>query len=129
MDESIREMSRKKELWELYAVEYATYKDIADEKLTKAIDEIVKLEYETVSLELTPDHSVVFRISFNNNVKKFYIILHMDEEGREESFFTYFVGDDCINNGQGSFEEVIADVKTILSKKNKNFRKKIRDRN
>lgn len=111
-----------RELLKLYTKEFTNYshyikgfETVANEKVNKAIVAINKLEYETISLELTPDCSIVFRISFNNNVQKFYIALHFNgEKSEEESFFTYFVGDDCINNGMGSFDNVIADIKTII---------------
>ncbi len=93
------------------------YEDIAEKKVNKAIDAISKLEYEKISLELTPNGEIFFSISFSNNVIKFYIVLHLDsKKSEEESFFTHFVGDDCIDNGIGSFKNVIADIKTILTK-------------
>ncbi len=118
---SLSSMIKAVQLSLLYKAEEEEYGDyvkgfelVALVKAQVAIDLISNLAYKNISLELTPDCSIIFNIHRSNDIKIFVELYFDPSEGEsKEAYFAFYVGHDCIRNGMGTLENVIEDVRAL----------------
>lgn len=89
--------------------------ELANSKFTTAIDFISTLYYDTISLELTPDQSLIFTLKYKGNINVYIELFFSPKEGqKKDSFFAYYENKKCIYNGIGTIKEVVSDIEEIF---------------
>jgi hypothetical protein len=91
--------------------------DVIFTKTDKAIEQISSLNYESASLELTPDKTIIFSLRFREN-KNLHIELYFHPKGEDskEAFFALYQNKRCLENGMGTIEQVVSQNKKILTR-------------
>ena len=119
---TITRLIKKLRLNKLFIEEYNNYShyildvgDLVFNKTENAIEKISSLNYESASLELTPDKTIIFSLRFKEN-KNLRIEMYFNPKGGEtkEAFFALFQNKRCINNGIGTLEQIISQNKEVL---------------
>ncbi|MBI2269017.1 MAG: hypothetical protein HYU69_01525 [Bacteroidetes bacterium] len=101
---------------------YINYvQDILTDTISKtdmAIDKIASLSYQAISLELTPDKSIIFHLKYSEGKELLIELYYVPKAGKtKEAFFALYENKKCLFNGMGKLDEVISDIKTIIEDK------------
>jgi hypothetical protein len=78
----------------------------AEDRIKRAINTISAWDFSRALLEITGDGNAVFKIHLAAH-KTVYVGLNLNEEGYNDSYFSYYEDATCKRNGVGSFSEVV----------------------
>jgi hypothetical protein len=84
----------------------------ADERIQQTITSISAWDFSNATLEITGDGNAVFKILLGVR-KTLYVGLNLNEEGYNDSYFSYYEDANCKHNGVGSFSEVVGDLASL----------------
>lgn len=84
----------------------------AEDRIEHAINTISAWDFSKASLEITGDGNAVFKILLATH-KTLYVGLNLNEEGYNDSYFSYYEYDSCKRNGVGSLADVVTDLANL----------------